>query len=260
MGREHSSSRRSKSHSSKHKICKALGCDRERRSKSHDGERSKFCKKHSNQSKSSMDTYVAAKTSSDAYSDAFSDQRSAYGAPFYAKHFEIPPSMRVYADPTCNFQSCNDPIDGLSNNFCPQHEQKLYNTFYAAYSGPSTKNAVPPSPPMSPLESPVDDIMHSRKHSSTSTTNTAGGTRTSVHNNTAVESTPPPVEQTMEPKVEAVSTVTEQGKHQALNENDTLPTFFSGVGVGLCLMLQIIHILLRLLLDLARGMGNRGIW
>ncbi|QYS98571.1 hypothetical protein H0G86_005748 [Trichoderma simmonsii] len=64
----------------------------------------------------------------------------------------------------------------------------------------------------------------------------------------------------MESKVEAASYEADQGKHQMCDENDHLPTFWSGISVGICILLQIIHVLMRLLLELVQGVGKRGMW
>ncbi|KAL7934979.1 hypothetical protein V8C35DRAFT_279445 [Trichoderma chlorosporum] len=97
----------------------------------------------------------------------------------------------------------------------------------------------------------------------------AYGRRASVQSTTTMETEtttgPPPTAASVAPnldsKVDDVDQVAEQGKHQEWNENnDSLPSFFSGVGVGLCLLLQIFHILLRLLLEMAQKMGKQGMW
>jgi uncharacterized membrane protein len=70
------------------------------------------------------------------------------------------------------------------------------------------------------------------------------------------ETTPVLVDRKSEVKAEIASPVI-QDKSQSFKEEESLPAFFSGVGVGLCILLQIIYALVQLLLELVRG-GKRG--
>ncbi|KAL6804799.1 hypothetical protein GGI42DRAFT_367726 [Trichoderma sp. SZMC 28013] len=248
MGREHSSSRRSKSHSSKRKTCKVDHCSRERKSTTHNGETTtyKYCEKHWNQANSN-------------------NQSSGYATPPYARCCEQPSSMPTFPNQKCHFQDCNCAINPPSNYFCAKHDRLTWFNSYCNYSRPSMQHSAPPSPPPSPPQGPVDSTIPSEHPTASYTTD---GRRNSIQSTTSGQITPLPVtttvaapaEPTTESRVEVVSYVADQEKYQMCDDNDRLPTFWSGVGVGLCILLQIIHVLMRLLLELAQGVGKRGMW
>ncbi|KAM6488447.1 hypothetical protein HDV62DRAFT_347835 [Trichoderma sp. SZMC 28011] len=254
MGREHSSSRRSKSHSSKRKTCKVEHCNRERKSTRHNGETTtyKYCEKHWDRVNSN-------------------NQGSGYATPPYARCCEQPSSTPVSPNGKCNFRDCNCAIIPPSNFFCSRHEQVTWFNSRFNHSCPPMQCSAPPTPPWSPSRNPVDDTIppeHPTASSSTASY-TTDGRRNSTQSNVSGQTVPPPVttttvaapvEPTMESRVEAASHETDQGKHQMCDENDRLPTFWSGVSVGFCVLLQIIHVLMQLLLELAQGVGKRGMW
>ncbi|KAH6606883.1 hypothetical protein Trco_006036 [Trichoderma cornu-damae] len=78
-----------------------------------------------------------------------------------------------------------------------------------------------------------------------------------TRNATPDESKPAPiarlVEPQMEPKVEDANPVAEEVQGGGRGEKETLPTFFSGVAVGLCILMQMLYVILQLLLEMARG-------
>ncbi|KAL6695836.1 hypothetical protein J3F84DRAFT_348108 [Trichoderma pleuroticola] len=256
MGREHSSSRHSKSHSSKRKTCKVQHCNRERKSTTRNGETTtyKYCEKHWNQANSNS-------------------QSSGYTTPPHARCCEQPSSMPMFPNQKCQFQDCNCAANPPYNYFCPKHERVIwYNSYISRvnYSRPSMYHSAPPSPPLSPSQVPVDGSIPSEHPtaSTTTTSYTTDGRRDSTQSTSSGQTAPcsatttvtAPAEPTVESNVEAVSYVADQEKHQMCDEHDRLPTFWSGVGVGLCILLQIIHVLMRLLLELAQGVGKRGMW
>ncbi|EHK15340.1 uncharacterized protein TRIVIDRAFT_228377 [Trichoderma virens Gv29-8] len=277
MAREHSIIRRSKSHSSKRKICKFPNCGRERKSTTRHGQTtSKYCEWHSNPANyDSVGMYMAGRAPSNTSSEAFSNHHLAYVTPINTRCCERQSSMPCY-NSTCQFQGCNSPIHARSKAFCLQHAQSIYENILSSCWHPSTAHScAPPSPPLSPLsplQIPIEGIRRDGGYPPTSTSSSTDGRRTSIESTTTVGTAPAsvtttvaassaaPAEPKIEAKLETVSHVVDQEKHQVNNENDGLPTFFSGVGVGLCILLQIIHVLLRLLLELARGMGKRGMW
>ncbi|KAF3074868.1 hypothetical protein CFAM422_002565 [Trichoderma lentiforme] len=253
MGREHSSSRRSKSHSSKRKTCKVEHCNRERKSTRHNGETTtyKYCEKHWDRANSN-------------------NQGSGYATPPYARCCEQPLSTPVSPSEKCNFRDCNCAINPPSSFFCPRHERVTWWNSRLNYSRPFMRHSAPPSPPWSSSPEPADGTIPSEHPaaSSTAASYTTDGRRNSTQSTTSGQSAPhpatttvaAPAETTMESKVEAASYEADQGKHQMCDENDHLPTFWSGVSVDICILLQIIHVLMRLLLELAQGVGKRGMW
>ncbi|KKP00599.1 hypothetical protein THAR02_07286 [Trichoderma harzianum] len=239
MGREHSSSsRRSKSHSSKRKTCKVEHCNRERKSTRHNGETTtyKYCEKRN-------------------------------------KFSSFPPFDMPFARGMRRL-----PMQDAVSNHHPRPYPPVRNAtseiaivpllLHPAISARDMNDA-PPSPPWSPPQDPVDGSMPSEHPtaSSTAASYTTDGRRNSTQSTTSSQTVPPsatttvaaPAETTMESKVEAASDVADQGKHQMCDDNDLLPTFWSGVSVGICILLQIIHVLMRLLLELAQGVGKRGL-
>lgn len=170
----------------------------------------------------------------------------------------------------CNFRDCHCAITPPSSYFCPRHERVTWWNSHLNYSRTRMQSSAPPSPPWSPPQDPVDGTIPSEHPTASSTTAsyTTDGRRNSTQSNVSGQSAPhpatttvaAPAESTMQSKDEAVSYETGQGKHQMCDETDHLPTFWSGVSVGFCILLQIIHVLMRLLLELAQGVGKRGMW
>ncbi|KAK4083622.1 uncharacterized protein Triagg1_1284 [Trichoderma aggressivum f. europaeum] len=175
----------------------------------------------------------------------------------------------MYPNQKCNFQDCNCAINLPSNYFfCPKHERVIwYNSYNSRvnHSHPSMQHGAPPSPPPSPPQVAVDGTIPPED---TTTSYATDGRRNSTQSSASGQTAPSPIattvaapaEPTVESKVEVVSYVADQEKHQMCDDDDRLPTFWSGVGVGLCILLQIIHVLMRLLLELAQGVGKRGMW
>lgn len=103
----------------------------------------------------------------------------------------------------------------------------------------------------------VESIVSSVESSAVSPTSTAPSVKDEPVQDVAVnETTPVLVDRKSEVKAEIASPVI-QDKSQSFKEEESLPAFFSGVGVGLCILLQIIYALVQLLLELVRG-GKRG--
>ncbi|KAL7822075.1 hypothetical protein V8C26DRAFT_286543 [Trichoderma gracile] len=276
MARDQLFSRRS-SRSSRHssrprKTCNAPDCHRERMSKTYDGETrtSKFCHRHCCSLSPSLGLCCAEKRSS----DAFCHEHSTCAVEGCKSRIDqSSSSRRLCLRHKCHIQNCNNRVEAPSCNFCWEHDRAVLDSFrlthilpVAVYATPSPSPSPPPSSPrLSARREPVESIVSSGDSSAVSPTSAAPSVkdepRTPVRETTVDAISPAPaaapVDQIPEVKAEITGTVIEQDKSQTWKEEESLPAFFSGVGVGLCILLQIIYALVQLLLELVRG-SKRG--
>ncbi|KAL6884970.1 hypothetical protein HDV57DRAFT_407028 [Trichoderma longibrachiatum] len=266
-------SSRSSRHSSRpKKTCNAPDCHRERISKSHDGEtkNSKFCHRHSCSLSPSLGLCCAEKRSS----DVFCHEHSTCLVEGCKSRIDQSSSRRLCLQHNCRIQNCNDRVDAPSLNFCWEHDRAVFDSLWlphilpvAVYATPSPSPSPPPSSScrLSMGEELVDSVTSSAGSVVVSPASTAPSVkdepRTHIQDGPvdAVTDVPvaAPVGQTLEVKTDIASPVIEGDKARWSEEEESLPAFFSGVGVGLCILLQIIYAIVQLLLELVRG-SKRG--
>ncbi|KAL6867007.1 hypothetical protein J3F83DRAFT_766067 [Trichoderma novae-zelandiae] len=265
MARDQIFSRRSSRHSSRpRKACNAPDCHRERMSKSHDGETksSKFCERHSCSLSPSLGLCCAEKRSS----DAFCHEHSTCVVEGCKSRIDQSSSRRLCLQHKCHIQNCNNRVDAPSYNFCWEHDRAVFDSFrlthilpVAVYATPSPSPSPPPASPRLPARrEAAEGVVSSDDALAVSPTSTAPSVRDEPR--APVQDGPvhvaAPAEQRMEQQVEMAGPVVEQDKPRTWKEEEGLPAFFSGVGVGLCILLQIIYAIVQLVLELVRG-GRR---
>ncbi|PTB66265.1 hypothetical protein BBK36DRAFT_1168882 [Trichoderma citrinoviride] len=271
MARDQLLSRRSSRHGSRPtKTCNAPDCHRERMSKSHDGETrtSKFCQRHSCSLSPSLGLCCAGKRSS----DAFCHEHSTCVVEGCKSRIDpASSSRRLCLQHKCHIQNCDNRVDAPSYNFCWAHDRAIFDSFrykthilpvavYAATTTPSPSPSLPPSSPrLSIRKEPAASADVSSEDSLGVPRSSSSSATPSVREEPTVQDAAAPGEQRLErQQVEIAGPAAGQDKFQTgKEEEEGLPAFFSGVGVGLCILLQIIYAVVQLLLELVRG-GRRG--
>ncbi|TFA98223.1 hypothetical protein CCMA1212_010073 [Trichoderma ghanense] len=262
-------SSRSSRHSSRpRKTCNAPDCHRERMSKSHDGEtrNSKFCHRHCCSLSPGLGLCCAEKRSSDAFCHEHS---TCVVEGCKSRIDQSSSSRRLCLQHKCHIQNCNNRVDAPSYNFCWEHDRAVFDSFrltrilpVAVYPTPSPSPSPPPASPRLPVrQESVESVVATDEPLAvphTSTTPSVKDEPRAPVQDAAVNAITPvpvaaPVDQTSEVKTEVTALGIGRDKTQTWKEEEGLPTFFSGVGVGICILLQIVYALVQLLLELVRG-------
>ncbi|KAL7792456.1 hypothetical protein V8C37DRAFT_380367 [Trichoderma ceciliae] len=246
--------------------CGASACQQVCWTKTYGGEifTSEYCEKHSCEPRPELGVCLARKRSKDAFCHEHSTCQFLYCKrpidPQYGPFSSCCPYHK------CRIQDCPHAIADPTIPFCSHHDPSIYHGLHYLHSLRSSSMEYAPrqSPPQTPTEEkPVDSTKPSEDLPPPSTAvdvaDTSEKSCTCAQDAAETEIKPTctpvtrPVEPRTEPKVESVDAVVDEGKGEGRDEMDKMPTFFSGVAVGICLLMQIVYAVLQLLLETARS-------